>query len=164
MSEDIAKLFDEKKPLKQTFEMKGVKFGMIPNLEDISFGEYIDLDNYISDWQNMHKAMAVLFRPITEKVKDQYNIEPYESADKYSEILKFMPIEITLGALVFFYDLGNVLVLALTNSLAEEVEKEIIQHKGNSPKNGDGIAAFMQQHKEIYSNLKKSLDNPLLKF
>jgi hypothetical protein len=28
----------------------------------MSFGEYIDLDTYIGDWDNIEKAMAVLYR------------------------------------------------------------------------------------------------------
>ena len=41
--------------------MRGVEYGFIPNLDDMSFGEYVDLDTYIGDWQNIHRAMAVLY-------------------------------------------------------------------------------------------------------
>jgi hypothetical protein len=36
-----------------------LEFGMIPELDKMTFGEYIDLESYITDWDNMHKAMAV---------------------------------------------------------------------------------------------------------
>jgi hypothetical protein len=58
--------------------MDGVEYGFIPNLDDMSFGEYVDLDTYLGDWQNIHRAMAVLYRPIREKRGERYNIVPYE--------------------------------------------------------------------------------------
>ena len=61
----IVGIFKEETPLQRDFTLTdpngdSVTFGFIPKLDDITLGEFIDLDNYISDWQNMHKAMAVL--------------------------------------------------------------------------------------------------------
>jgi len=103
----IANVFKEKTPLQRTFEMtdqKGntVKFGFIPKLDDISLGEFIDLDKYISDWQQMHKAMAILYRPITFEKNDLYLIEDYEGTDKYSEVMLDAPVNVALGSTVFF--------------------------------------------------------------
>ena len=75
---------NEDTPLVKRFWFKGdndveVEYGMIPNLHEMSFGEYIDLESYVSDWTKMHKAMAILFRPVTAKSKDMYKIEEYES-------------------------------------------------------------------------------------
>ena len=61
----LANMLQEPTPLVKRFWFRGsdgteVEFGMIPDLNNISFGEYIDLDRYIGDWENMHKAMAVL--------------------------------------------------------------------------------------------------------
>jgi len=67
-------LFDKKLELKKTFEIQGVKFGFINELEDISFGEYIDLESNIIDVQSFHKAMAVMYRPITSEKGDKYTI------------------------------------------------------------------------------------------
>jgi len=63
----INTMFEEKPNLKPTFTIGEQEFGFIPNLEDITFGEYVDLDNYMGDVQNLHKTMAVLYRPVTEK-------------------------------------------------------------------------------------------------
>jgi hypothetical protein len=51
--------------------------------------------------------MAVLFRPIKSKVKDLYIIEEYEAADKYSEVLKYMPLDIALRFYAFFLDFAQ---------------------------------------------------------
>ena len=46
---DLNNIFNTKTELIPTFKMKGVEYGMIPKLDDITLGEYIDLDNNISD-------------------------------------------------------------------------------------------------------------------
>jgi len=67
--EQIIKCLQESTPMEKTFFMRGddgveIEFGMIPNLHNMSSGEYVDLDSLITDFDNMHKAMAVLYRPI----------------------------------------------------------------------------------------------------
>ena len=52
--------------------------GFIPKLDDISLGEYIDIENNLSDWQKIHKAMAVLYRPVNFKLGNKYGITSYE--------------------------------------------------------------------------------------
>ena len=85
------------------FKLGGVEFGFIPELEDMSFGEYTDLDSYIGDWENMHKAMAVLYRPITNTgLHDTYEIEKYNGSITYSDVMKHCPLDVVLGANVFF--------------------------------------------------------------
>ena len=125
----IVNIFKEDTPLQRDFTLtdpKGdsVTFGFIPKLDDISLGEFIDLDNYIGDWQQIHKAMAVLYRPITFRKGDLYLIEDYEGSDKYSEVMKDAPVNVALGAVVFFYRLGNVLSSYLLGSLTQEMKKD----------------------------------------
>jgi hypothetical protein len=62
--EHLNKILQQRTPLKNTFKLAGVDFGFIPKLEDITSGEYIDLENYLSDVDTLHQAMAVLYRPI----------------------------------------------------------------------------------------------------
>ena len=59
--------------------------GFIPKLDDISLGEYIDIETNISDWQKMHKAMAVLYRPVNFKLGNKYGIAPYEVKEEVQE-------------------------------------------------------------------------------
>ena len=40
----LTKMFDEKPKLVQKFKVNGVEYGFHPNLDDLSLGEYIDLD------------------------------------------------------------------------------------------------------------------------
>ena len=98
----INKLFDKEHEFIPTFNLNGIAYGFIPSLDDISYGENKDVTSYINDWGNMHKAMAVLFRPIKLKKNNKYIIEEYEGSHKYSETMKQMPLDVVLGAMVFF--------------------------------------------------------------
>ena len=112
----VNKCFDEKTPLVNRFNMSAkdeygeetiVEFGFIPKLDEMSFGEFIDLDSNISDWQKMHKAMAVLFRPVIFKKNEFYRVMDYEGSNKYSDVMLDMPVNVAIGAMVFFYRLGK---------------------------------------------------------
>ena len=152
----IVNIFKESTPLQRDFTLtdpKGdsVTFGFIPKLDDITLGEFVDLDNYIGDWNNMHKAMAVLYRPITFRKKDLYLIEEYEGTDKYAEIMKDSPVNVALGAIVF-YRLGNVLSTYLADSLTKELMEDQ-ELKAHSETNGDGINQYMQSLKRRYHKI-----------
>lgn len=155
----IVNIFKEDTPLQRDFTLtdpKGtsITFGFIPKLDDITLGEFIDLDNYISDWQQMHKAMAVLYRPVTFRKGDLYLIEEYEGSNKYAEAMKDSPVNAALGAIVFFYRLGNVLSSYLADSLTQQMMKDQ-QALKDLEQNGDGINQYMQSLKEISQNLEK---------
>lgn len=144
-------LLQAKPKLTRTFKLGVYEFGFIPKLEDITSGEFIDLENYLSDTETLHKAMAVLFRPIKSKVKDLYIIEEYEAADKYAEVLKYMPLDIALGSMLFFWTLLNDCGNALSHYIQNEVEQSE-QAKQVLEKNGVGINQFTQQLKAIFSD------------
>lgn len=155
----IVEIFKEDTPLQRDFTLtdpqgNSVTFGFIPKLDDISLGEFIDLDNYISDWQDMHKAMAVLYRPITFRKGDLYLIQDYEGSDKYAEVMKDAPVNAALGAVVFFYRLGNALSGYLMDYLVQNLKKDSVIIK-DLEQNGDGINQYMQSLEEMSQNLKK---------
>jgi hypothetical protein len=147
-------MFDEKPNLKSTFTLGEQEFGFIPNIEDITFGEYVDLDNYMGDVQNLHKTMAVLYRPVTEKAGKRYAIEPYESAQKYEQDMKQAPMDVVMGASLFFYRLGNDLLIATLTSL--ENQKTNTQANPNSDVSGDGTLPSISSLKEMLQDLIES--------
>ena len=144
-------LLQAKPKLTRTFKLGVYEFGFIPKLEDMTSGEFIDLENYLSNTETLHQAMAVLYRPITSKVKDLYTIEEYESSYKYSEVLKYMPLDVALGSMLFFWTLLNDCGNALSHYIQNEVEQSE-QAKQVLEKNGVGINQFTQQLKEIFSD------------
>jgi hypothetical protein len=167
MVEHFNRLFAVKSKFKHRFKIGDIEFGFIPNLENISWGEYIDAEKYLGSWENMHKAMAVLYRPITKTKGDQYEIMEYTGTSEFSEIMKFTPVSIALGASVFFWTLGLELLEALADYLEKETKKMSKTTTANSlnlESNGDGISQSMQQLKETFLNLTESQSSHLLKY
>lgn len=149
-------MFSQNHSFINRFKLDGIEFGFIPNLDDISFGEYTDLDTYITDWNNMHKAMAVLYRPIIKKgINNTYKVSDYKGTEQYSEIMKSIPLDICLGAVVFFYNLGNELLKATIHYLENNQEVQNILQQQTSGLNGDGITQSMLSLKEILSDLTR---------
>lgn len=153
--EILIDLMNGKPSLIRRFKMKGKEYGFIPNLDEMSLGEYVDLDTFIGDTDNLHRAMAVLFRPVQNKYGSQYNIEDYTGEG--SELMKDMPLDVAFGAMLFFYRLGMDLSEAMMNYLQEEEQSSLIQHL-SSERNGDGINQFTNLLKEILQDLKISLN------
>ena len=148
-------LFTKQPNLTRKFDIAGLEFGFIPNLDKITFAEYIDLDTYIADFDNMHKAMAVLYRPIVDKRKDTYSIEEYTGSDAYSEIMEHVSMEVVIGARVFFWNLSNELLTAIPTYLEKEVSKMNTRKATNLGANGDGINQSIHLLKETLQDLTK---------
>jgi hypothetical protein len=155
INQNINNLFTKENRFIQRFKMGGVEFGFIPNLDDMSTGEYMDLDAYITDWETMHNAMAVLYRPITNKLGTKYNIEEYKGSITYADVMKHAPLDVVLGAMVFFYNLGNDLLSSTINYLEKNQEVQNILNKHNSENGGDGIQVSMLLLKETLEDLMK---------
>jgi len=140
ITNEILKVFEQKPKFIKEFEIDKIQFGFIPKLDDMVFGEYIDLDTYLGDWSQMHKAMNVLFRPIIFKKNNQYLVSDYEGTGKYN--LKTMPLSIVFGSLVFFWNLRNELQKHILSYLANQTEIPVSQELRDSLKNGVGINPF----------------------
>lgn len=166
ISEKLYNMFETQKTFFNQFELNGVKFGFIPNLEEITHGEFIDLDTNITDWTTYHKAMAVMFRPITESKKERYQIEEYKGTANYSEVMKYAPMSVVFGAMVFFYHLGSELLRSSAIYLEKELKKMSKENKNTTQRNsllsdGDGISIFINSLKEILQSSMKLQANPL---
>ena len=155
ITESLGKMFSvQSHKFINRFKLGGVEFGFIPELEDMSFGEYTDLDTYIGDWDNMHKAMAVLYRPITKKgLNNTYEIEKYNGSITYSDVMKHAPLDIVFGANVFFYNLGNELLKSTMNYLENNKEIQTILHQHNLENDGVGSVQSMLLLKETLQDL-----------
>ena len=153
--EIINTMFDTNHQLINKFSLGGVDYGFIPELDDMTFGEYMDLDTFIGDNDNLHRAVNVLFRPIEHKRGTRYTIKEYD-ADT-SDNAKDFPLDVVLGAIVFFYSLGKDLSMVMLNSLDKKNEKALAQHLISQP-NGDGSMHSMESLKAILQDLKISLN------
>jgi hypothetical protein len=134
--------------------MNGIEFGFIPNLEKITAGEYIELDELFKQKDSYAQQMSVMYRPIKEKYKDLYRIEPFEDKDKYSDIMEFAPVSAYFGAKVFFCNLLSELLKTIQTCLVLQTEETRILEEV-LVNNGVGINQFIQLLEETLLNLKE---------
>ena len=101
-----------------------ITFGFVPNLNEITYGEYLNITTYLKHHSTFHMLMANLYRPVVKKKNDLYEIEAFESTDKYSDIMKDVGLDVFIGAITFFLHLRIALEKHTKNSTVVE---EVIQ-------------------------------------
>jgi hypothetical protein len=167
----FVKLFAEKPKFQNRFKIKTqegeIEFGFIPELEAITFGEYVDLESHLMSWDDYHKAMAVMYRPVMRTRKDKYEIMPYEANQDFEELMKFAPLDVVLASSVFFWTLGSELLEATLSYLEKEMKKNknlitTFQKQLNLPNDGDGINQYMLSLKETLQDLTRLQDTDFL--
>ena len=153
--EMISKLFEQKPALVTRFELNGTDYGFHTSLDNMSLGEYIDLDNNIGDWPNIERAMNVLYRPVVSKLKEKYSIAEYEVGNE-ADILD-MPMDAVLSSVFFLWNLGMELSQVMMNSLEAE-ETEVLTKYLNSQQSGGGINQFTVSLTALLQDLNLSLN------
>ena len=140
----IAELQDKQNSsLKRVIEIEGKRYGFHPNLDDITLGEFADIETFVKNDidNNLPELMAILYRPIVEEKNDIYIIEAYDgNISIRAQEMKKMSAEQVQSALVFFYTLGNELLKTLPSYLMErlkEMKKRLPQNL--LQKNGVGL-------------------------
>lgn len=162
MVQHFNKLFSGKQNFQHRFKIGNLEFGFVPNLETISWGEYIDIERNLTSWDTMHKAMAAMYRPITKRKGEKYEIEEYNGTANYSEVMKYAPLNVVFGASVFFWTLGSELLTALMDYLEKEtkgMDLTTIQNNLNLESNGVGISQSMHLLKETLHDLTQLPEN-----
>lgn len=157
IAEEIFAVLDQKKPFKNRFTLDGVEFGFVPDLEAISIGEYIDLENGLKDVKEFHKAAAVLFRPILKSSGPLYTVEAYNPTTETVNRAKTFPMGVVSAAIVFFYNIVNELrqdFQAYSWSKRVEMDNLTIQQMLNSARNGGGIKASTPLQEETLQKSK----------
>jgi len=149
-------MFEKKPDLIRTFRLNNIEYGLIPDFDAMSLGEYIDLDTYIGDWENMLIPMNVLYRPIKDKIEDKYIIKEYDVNSR--EKLEEVSLDVVLGAIFFLYHLGIDLSKVMMDYLEQHRMDNSI-HQQIFQENGDGMKDFsLDSLKEILQDLKISLN------
>lgn len=129
----LAKTINQTPQFQDRFTFGGVEYGFIPNLDELTTGEFIDLESYTTD---MWKIMSVLYRPIVKKGQgNRYEIASYDG--KLVNEFKMMPTGVAYGAMVFFWSLGADLLNCMAKSL-DKVATEM-PTRMQSIKNGGGL-------------------------
>ena len=157
----ISGLINTSADLVPTFDLVGtdgavVHFGMIPNLDKMSYGEFLDLDKYMFDDVNFHRALAVIYRPIKYQSKDKYLIHDYKGTEFLAEVMKNTPLDAALGARVFFWrlatKLGNYTMVSTLKQLQVTQEGREDKH---SLKSGETIKQYLSSLEKMLAELQE---------
>ena len=129
--------------LKRIIKVADNEYGFHPSLDDITLGEYADLETFIKNGieNSMPEIMAILYRPITGKGDNGvYTIEAYDGNIRIrAEEMKKMKAEQVQSALLFFWTLGKELSKIIPLYLMEALNKTTESMQVNPlQKNGDG--------------------------
>jgi len=157
----LSSVLNSKPELSQTFKLEGtdgvvVEFGMIPNLDKMSYGEFIDLEKYLFSDKELHKAMAVLYRPIKFKSKDKYLIHEYKGTSYMADVMKDTPLDVAISARVFFYRLATKLGnYTMAYTLKQLQEKNQNKQDKDSVKNGETIKQYLLSLEKMLEESEK---------
>jgi hypothetical protein len=143
-------------PLVKTIWFGKHEYGFTPDLEHITYGEYLDLVEYAKDfWKNTPIVMSILYRPITKQSGKLYDIEPYNGTndDTIQLFESALTMDIIFGAASFFLHLQTDLANSMILSSAQQMEKIInTVPKETLAPNGDPIH---QSFRSLMATLQK---------
>lgn len=152
------KVFLSESPnLQNIIEHRGVKYGFVPNLDDLTTGEFIDIESYQKEPKDLYKLLSVLYRPITQMEGKRYLITPYKG--EVNEQFRDLPSDVAYGALLFFYRIGSDLIAYTLKYLHQ---KKAAQTKINFPKNGAGWDLSISSLEAMLLNFDKLLNFPFI--
>jgi len=148
MLAQIDKALDQGCEFKDRFYLDGTWFGFIPNFDNITTAEFVDLSKYAPEYDEvtgktnekvefMHNLMAILFRPITKTSLETYEIQTYNGTSQYADTMKRTPMNYVNGSFVFFLNLQKELSKA-TQRYTVEAQKKVEQLQ-TILVNGDGM-------------------------
>ena len=115
--------------------LDGVEYGFHPQIGNMTAGEYIDLTNLDRGfWLDADKAMAILYRPVSIKIGNKYQVEDYgDHHIENADVMRQLPMNVVQGAAAFFLTLARALAETLTTyseaqmETMEELVSEAIQ-------------------------------------
>ena len=156
ISNEVLEVLQQNVPFTNKFELDGVKYGFIPDLQAISLGEFIDLEEGLSKDKDFHKAASVMFRPIVKEFGELYTIEGYEANTEMHHVMKQAPVGIISAAIVFFYNIAKELLKASRDfSSQEKAEAMTILEKLNSQRNTGGLTLSMLYAEAMLQSINK---------
>ena len=160
----LSNILNSKPELVKTFKMTGtddvtVEFGLIPNFDKMSYGEFVDLEKYLFVDKDFHRAMAVMYRPVKLKSKGSYLIHDYKGTEYLAEVMKSTPLDVALAARVFFYRLATKLSnFTMAYTLKELQQKQEGRKDKHSVKSGETIKQYLHSLEKMSEELEKLQD------
>lgn len=159
----LAEVFNTTPGLKRQFKIGDVTYGFIPNMDNITFGEYVDIEAAQADAGKLSDMVSILYRPIIRSYGERYEIAPYDpKAAKLNP--NQIPADVAIGSSLFFWSIGidlcNYTLRSLREAKTQRVKKTILsllnQRSKRYPKSGDGLLQSIDYVQGILHELKKS--------
>jgi hypothetical protein len=138
----------DKHPLVKEFAVDETKYGFLPEIDNMTYGEYLDLVSYTSSkemWSYMPIIMSILYRPITQRVGKLYTIESYDGTkDERIELFKHvLTMDVVFGATAFFLnlqrDLRTGILIYIQKVMTENKDPRILAALEDLQKSGVDI-------------------------
>ena len=142
------------KPTIENFTIDGVKYGFIPNIEEMSGAEFLDAEIYFDT--DIYKFMAVVYRPIKKEVNGSYRLKKYKGSDKLEAVMLKAPASAYVAAKVFF---STLLIDLLTVTPASILKNLTSSEAALLEKNGVTMSHLTNLLEEIGSDTKRLLQN-----
>lgn len=152
--ESLAKTLDERPKLVQTFKMGGVHYGFIPNFDKITLGEHATIDTLLGDVDNYAHLTSVLYRPITKKAGAFYQIEEYTGDETKAELFKDVPMDVVVGATLFFWTLNRELLSNILSHLEDKAAREGVNLAEVLASGGVGINHLLELRENLESTFE----------
>lgn len=157
---DINEIYDQltimlnEKPKVEHFTIDGVKYGFIPNIEEMSGAEFFDAETYFDN--DIFKFMSVVYRPIKKEFGGVYKIKKYKGSDDLSSVMLKAPASAYISAKVFF---STLLIDLLTVMPASILKNLTSSEVALLAKNGVTISQLTNLLEEIGSDTRKLLQS-----
>ena len=156
ISNEVIEVLNSQIPFANRFELEGVKYGFIPDLQQISLGEFIDLEEGLADSKSFNKAAAVMFRPIIKEAGELYTIDGYEASTEMHHIMKEAPLGVISAAIVFFYNIVKELQADLEDYSQEKAqETKTTVESLSSQRNTGGLTLSMLYAEAMQQSLER---------
>jgi argonaute-like protein implicated in RNA metabolism and viral defense len=109
--------------LHKVVKIDGVEYAMHSNLSEITTAEFADIQEYEKKGfnENLHNILSVLYRPIIQRSKGLYRLQPYKGTEGRPKLFKEkFPCDAVNGAMVFFWTLRSDLLITLASYLPQK--------------------------------------------
>ena len=150
-------------PLVKNFVIGDTKYGFMPSMDAMTYGEYLDLSTYSKDmWTNIALIMSILYRPITKEDKKGYDILEYNGTDEnVVELFQTaLTMDIVWGAIGFFTLLQKDLLKGMMAYSIQSLEKMKTNSQVLETLTTNGVdISVLQSSQEVISQGLKRLQN-----
>jgi hypothetical protein len=142
-----------------TFDYDGVIYGFENDWKKLAWGAWQDLEFLSSQdiTENIHKILAVLYRPVKTMKGTKYIIEEYDAntIEERAEKFKKIPVKIWFGSSQLFFCISSEYISNIKNSLESQMKIYRLMERGTKI-----LPKWLQKRLPLDSILRRQLSLP----